>query len=120
MDKVIKIYFKAPVWQRRFMDQILKEQRNANPNEELLEKAKKACLKTEDENFIFLYAFYVANAEYKKEAIEYLLKVNPKEWAIPCAKEAYCTLNNRYKCRDALISQYGGSVVLDFAKEFGL
>ena len=82
-----KLALKLPVWQKKFLSKIIKEQQKAKPNQELLQRAKQACFKTGDQNFIFVYATCCNDYEYLEEAIRYLLKANIDKWAIPCSKE---------------------------------
>lgn len=119
MDMSTKLLFTLPLWQKKIINQIIKEQNKKEPNKELLEKAKNACLKTQDENFIFAFAYYCYNYDYKKESIDFLLKKDASKWAMPCTTEVLHTLKNRYICIDALIDQGEYETAYKFAKKFG-
>ena len=118
MTVLSKIYLTLPLSQKKIINQIINEQSKETPNEDILKKAKHACLKTNDEKFIFAYACCCNNVNYIKEAIDFLLSQNAVKWALPCCKEALCTLNNKNYCRDALIKTGDSKAVLEFAKNF--
>lgn len=119
----LKLLFSLPSWQKKIINQIIKEENKDKPNGELIEKALRACLKTEDENFIFSFVYYCENYDYRLEAAKFLLERNAEKWAIPCAKEITGLLGlpivNKCLCIDAIINQGDYKTAYLFAKKFG-
>lgn len=107
----IKAFLKLPVAQQRLIHNIVKEQSKENRNMDLINRYAQECLKTENENFIFVFACYCNIHVYQKMAVKYLLEKDLLKWAIPCSKDVknhigggrYVPFINRNECVDALI-----------------
>lgn len=120
----IKLIFRLPAWQRQIIGQVLKEERKKEINHELIEKAKNACIKTQDEKFMFAFAFYTNNIQDRIGVVKELLKINPSKWAIPCATEitsnlTYSPIIDANLCVDALIKAGDCETLVKFAKRIG-
>ena len=122
---IFKIVLTLPAWQDKIIRQVIKEEEKENPNDELLEKAKNACIKTKDENFMFAFAYYTYNPRNRREIVQVLLNRNAKKWAIPCVKEIKSELLNnslviiQELCINALIKDKGYEELYALAKVIG-
>lgn len=122
--KSIVIALTLPAWQDQIIRQVLKEERKKEINHELIEKAKNACIKTQDEKFMFAFAFYTNKTQNRIEIVEELLKIDPSKWAIPCATEitsklTYSPIIDANLCIDALIKAGDCETLVKFAKRIG-
>ncbi len=120
----IKLLFTLPSWQKQIIGQVMKEERKDKINHELLERAKNACIKIQDEMFMFAFAFYTNKTQNRIEVVEELLKINPSKWAIPCATEitsnlTYSPIIDANLCIDALIKAGDCETLVKFAKRIG-
>lgn len=118
MSQFLKSWAKLSNWQKRFIKQARKEALKDGGDKELVNKARKECIKTNDENFIFAFAVAVNQSfNDRTELVDSLLEIDAGKWAIPIIKEI---LANFYdKCRDALIDNLEHDKLLELAQDFG-
>ena len=122
---ILKVAVSLPKWQDKIIRQVIKEEKKDYPNHDLLNRAKDACIKTQDENFMFAFAYYSRFSDIRTEIVESLLKINAIKWAIPCVKEITSwdgfglPVINANICVDALLKVGNAKVLCDFAKKIG-
>lgn len=123
MEESLKLLFTMPSWQRKIINQVIKENNKSNPNLDLIKKALSACIKTGDETLVFAFAYYNQNIDLSLEAMEFLLNKNPKKWVIPCYGEITdffgIPIIDKNKCIDILMHCGEDKTLCKFAKKFG-